>query len=306
MKFDLTILGSSSAIPLYNRALSGQVLNLNERLFLIDCGDGTQIQIKRYKIKYQRINHIFISHLHGDHFYGLIGLLSTMQLFGRSAGLIIHGPENLEKIIRIQLELTATGLSYPLEFNILQPNESQLLVDGIDYTVDSFPVKHSVPTWGFVFKEKIAVRNIIKSFVEEHNIPIGEFEKIKKGNDFIDIDGKVYPNKEITIDPPKPRSFAYCSDTIYNENILPFIEKVDLLYHEATFGEDKRKVAEEKLHSTARDAALIALKAGVKKLIIGHFSARYKSLQILLKEAREIFPETYLAEDGEIFRIERS
>lgn len=305
MRFDIRILGSSSALPTKERTLSSQVVNLNEKHFMIDCGDGTQVQVRKYGVKFQRINHIFISHLHGDHFFGLIGLLSTMQLLGRTNPINIYCPEKLDKIINLQLKITDSYFTFPVNYHFHSKEDNQLLVDGNDYTIHSFQLKHRIPTWGFVFREKPLSRNIDKKFVANHDIPIDQFEKIKNGADFIDEKGNVYPNEKITIAPPKPRSFAYCSDTKYTESILPYISGVDLLYHEATFGEDKRKEADEKFHSTAKDAAMIAKKAKDGQLIIGHFSARYKDAEVLLNEAREIFPDTQLAVDGEVYKIKQ-
>ncbi len=292
-------------MPTKERTLSSQVVNLNEKHFMIDCGDGTQVQVRKYGVKFQRINHIFISHLHGDHFFGLIGLLSTMQLLGRTNPINIYCPEKLDKIINLQLKITDSYFTFPVNYHFHSKEDNQLLVDGNDYTIHSFQLKHRIPTWGFVFREKPLSRNIDKKFVANHDIPIDQFEKIKNGADFIDEKGNVYPNEKITIAPPKPRSFAYCSDTKYTESILPYISGVDLLYHEATFGEDKRKEADEKFHSTAKDAAMIAKKAKDGQLIIGHFSARYKDAEVLLNEAREIFPDTQLAVDGEVYKIKQ-
>lgn len=303
MKFELQILGSSSAIPAYGRGLTSQVLNINERLFLIDCGDGTQLSIRRYNVKFQRINHVFISHLHGDHFFGLIGLLSSMHLLGRTAGITIHGPEKIRDIIENQFEITDTICSFPIEYNALIPGKCETILDGNGFSVDTFPLVHRIPTWGFLFKEKESLRNIKKSFVEKYNPTVDVFESIKRGEDYKAPSGKVISNEIITKAPPKPRSYAYCSDTAYSENVVPHIQGVDMLYHEATFAEDKRKEADDKFHSTAMDAAKIAKMAGVRKLILGHYSARYKDLNVLLEEARSIFPDTYLAEDGSRFNV---
>ena len=262
MIFSVTILGSNSAIPTLLRNPSAHLLNVNERIFLIDCAEGTQLQLRKYKIHFQRIKHILISHLHGDHYFGLIGLLTTFHLLGRKTELHLYAPPELEEIIRVQLDASLTQLLYPLIFHPIVSDDLHLIMEDERVTVHAFPLDHRIPTYGFVFREKIKVRKI-----------------------------------------PAKRSYAYCSDTAYSEKIIPYVQKVDLLYHEATFMQDKAKAAAEKFHSTTVEAATIALKSRVKKLLIGHYSARYEELQPLLDEAREIFPETYLAEDGKTFTI---
>ena len=306
MRFELTVLGTSSAIPTKTRNLSAQVLNINEKLFLIDCGDGTQLHLKRSSLKVNRINHIFISHLHGDHFFGLIGLLSSMQLLGREKEMKIFGPPGLDKLIFNQLELTKGGLDFQLNFTELNVHKAKELVNASDFVISSFPVKHRVPCWGFLFREKKLPRNIKKHFAKQHEIPIEMFNKIKnEGADFTDKTGVTHKNEDITTKPPEPRSYAYTADTVYNPEMIQYFQGVDLLYHEATFGEDKIKEAKEKFHSTAKQAAGIARDANVGQLLIGHFSARYKDINPLLTEARSIFPNTIAAEDGMTCKVNR-
>ena len=305
MRFEITVLGSSSALPTARRNLTSQVVNLNEKMFLVDCGDGTQIHLRRNNLKFTRINHIFISHLHGDHFFGLIGLLSSMQLLGRTKEMHIYCPPRLEQIINVQLEITDSHFTFPVHYHHLDHSGEQLLHEAGDFYIKSFPVVHRIESWGFLFAEKQMPRNIRKSFAENHDIPYDQFDKIKGGADYTDEKGIVHKNKDITLDPPEPRSYAFSSDTKYTESIVPFIQGADLLYHEATFTEDKLKEADEKYHSTAKQAAMIARKAGVGKLMIGHFSARYKSSQVLVDEAREVFPETFAAEDGKTYKIKQ-
>lgn len=305
MRFEITVLGSSSALPTSKRNLTSQVVNLNEKMFLIDCGDGTQIHLRRNGLKFSRINHIFISHLHGDHFFGLIGLLSSLQLLGRTNDMHIYAPEKLEQIIKVQMDIADSQFTYPVHFHYLDHSDEQLLFEAEDYYIKSFPVMHRIPAWGFLFAEKQMPRNIKKDFVEKHQIPIDQFENIKAGSDFTDQHGNVHKNKDITLDPPNPRSYAFCSDTKYTETIIPYIKGVDLLYHEATFSDDKEKEAEEKFHSTARQAAIIAKKAEVRQLMIGHFSARYKKIDQLLIEAQEVFKDTFAAEDGKTYKIKQ-
>lgn len=301
--FSVTVLGSSSAIPTLTRNLSAHLLNVNERLFLIDCAEGTQMQIRRYHIHFQRIKTIFISHLHGDHYFGLIGLLTSFHLLGRKDELHLYGPPMLEEIIEIQLKASKTKLLYPLKIHpVFDDSYRQIFED--DYlTVHAFPLLHSVPTVGYIFRERLHERKLRKEILSKIPVPVTEMAKIKKGEDFIDANGKIYKNDLLTTDPPKQRTFAYCSDTSYTEAIVPVIRDCDLLYHEATFMQDMLAAAQEKFHATAREAATIALKANVKKLLIGHFSARYDDLGPLLQEAKDVFAETYLAEDGIVYSI---
>ena len=303
MTFSLTVLGCSSAIPTLTRNASAHLLNVNERLFLIDCAEGTQLQLRRYHSHIQRLKHIFISHLHGDHYYGLIGLLTTLHLLGRREEMHLYGHAPLEEIINIQLQASQTILLYPLHFHPLCEDKQELIYEDQSLTVHSFPVVHSIPTCGFIFREKNQERKIKKEIIKKLNIPVSDMQKIKQGNDFIDTDGTTYKNDDLTTEPPKPRSFAYCADTIYSDSIVTYIQNCDLLYHEATFMHKMAGAAREKWHSTTLQAADIAKKGHVKKLVIGHFSARYDDLQPLLEEARTVFPETYLAEDGVVFRI---
>ncbi len=304
MTFSVTILGCNSAIPTISRNPSSQLLNINEQLFLIDCAEGTQVQLKKSRIKNHRINNIFISHLHGDHYFGLIGLMTSFHLFGRTNELHVFANSDLEKIINIQLEVSKTKLCYPVVYHYLRHDESEIIFEDNISCIKSFPLNHSIPTCGFLFSEKRNQRSIKKEIITELNIPISELINIKKGNDYIDENGKVYKNSYLTVECKPQLSYAYCSDTGYYENILPVIKNVDTLYHEATFMEDKIQGASEKLHSTARQAATIAKKASAGKLIIGHYSARYKNLQPILSEAKTVFENTHTAEDGKVFNIE--
>lgn len=299
MSPELTILGSNSAVPAFGRFMTAQVLCIKERYFLIDCGEGTQMRMGQFKIRSQRIQHIFISHLHGDHIFGLIGLLMSYGLNHRTEALTIHCPPGLDIVIDAQLKLTKSTLSYPLYFNITDPSISQRILDDADLSVDTIPLKHRIPTHGFLFREKNSLRKILREKIEAYKIHFTDIPDIKKGNDWLNAEGKLIPNSELTLDPPKPRAYAFCSDTLYTETILPYIEGVDLLYHEATFMQDMWQQAEITMHTTALQAATIAQKAAVNKLLIGHFSSRYADLQPLLEEARTVFPETYLAIDGE-------
>lgn len=271
---------------------------------LLDCGEGTQMQLRKSSVRIQKISHIFISHLHGDHYYGLIGLINTLHLYGRTQELHIFGIAALKQLIDLQLELGNTTLLYPLVFHPVDPDKSEIILDDDQVTVTTIPLNHRVPTCGYLIREKPGKRKIRRDFLKKARVSVEYFDKIKNGEDFTDEAGNFYPNSEITDDPPDVRSFAYCTDTAYHEPVIPVIRGCDLLYHEATFMEDKAADARAKFHSTAREAATIALKAGVQKLVIGHFSARYNDAEGLLNEAREIFPETVLGEDGLIINIE--
>jgi len=304
MKFEVTILGSSSATPIYNRNPSAQILNINDRLYLVDCGEGTQQQMLRFDVKASRIDHIFISHLHGDHYLGLVGLLSSMHLNGRVKTLKLFGPPELKEIIDLQLKYSDTTLQYPIDFIATQTDQPETILDTTDITVETIPLNHRIATTGFLFKQKKRLKKIIKEKIIELNIPVNHFPEIKKGADYVAADGTVYKNWEITNNPKEPKSYAYCSDTIYDESYFAQISNVDLLYHEATFLNSMLDRAQSTFHTTALQAGEVALKTGAKKLLIGHFSARYKTLVDLLDEAIGVFPETEVAVEGKTFVIE--
>lgn len=297
-EFSVTVLGSSAAIATENRNLTSQLINHCNRLFLVDCGEGTQFRMRHLKIRTHRINNIFISHLHGDHFYGLIGLISTMHLLRRTEELTVYGPPHLQEIIEFQLRASETVLYYPLKFIVTNANKEEVIYDDGKLTVTSLPLKHRIPTTGFIFKEKKQPRHINKVVADRFGVPIIYYNSLRKGIDFIADDGEVISNQLLTFPPDIPRSYAFCSDTIYNEDIIESIRGCDLLYHEATFSHDLYESAAAKMHSTNVQAATIAEKAQVKKLLLGHFSARYDDLEPLLLEARSVFKESYIAEEG--------
>jgi len=303
MKFELTILGSSSATPIFNRNPTSQVLNINERLYMIDCAEGTQQQMLRYDVKGSRIDHIFISHLHGDHYLGLVGLLSSMHLNGRIKPLAVYGPPHLKEIIDLQLKYSETTLQYPMEFVPIDAEKATVILDNHDVTVETIPLFHGIPCTGFLFREKKRLRKLLKEKLERLKIPVEYFSALKKGADYIAADGTVLKNDTLTVDSDTPKSYAYCSDTMYNEAYFEEISNVTLLYHEATFLNNMLERAVETQHTTALQAGEVALKTNAKKLIIGHFSARYKTLNDLLDEAKSIFPETELATEGKTFVI---
>lgn len=271
---------------------------------MIDCGEGTQMQMIKFKIKHRKLNHIFISHLHGDHFYGLIGLLSTFHLYGRKDPLTIYAPAELEGLIRFQLMVSKTALKYELKFKSLEIIGDAALFEDDEIEIKAFALKHSIPSWGFVFREKPRKRRINKEFIVEKDLATKDILSIKQGNDFIDAKGVWYSNDLISTSARKPLSYAYCSDTAFYEPIVEHIRGVDILYHEATFDNSMENIAIDKQHSTARHAAQIAKMSKVKKLLLGHFSARFNDTGILLKEAKEIFSNTQISEEGRTYYIE--
>jgi ribonuclease Z len=303
MKFEVTILGSSSATPIFNRNPSAQALNINDRLYLIDCGEGTQQQMLRFDVKASRIDHIFISHIHGDHYLGLVGLLSSLHLNGRKKPLNIYGPSRLKEIIDLQLSYSETTLQYPVEFNFTNPEQPEVILDNPDVTVETIPLDHRIACTGFLFREKKRLRKLIKDKLDKVNIPVEYYTALKKGADYVSPDGHIIKNDTVTLDSEEPKTYVYCSDTLYNEKYFKQISYSTMLYHEATFLNNMLDRAGETHHTTALQAGQIALKTKAKKLLIGHFSARYKTLNELLDEARSVFPETELAIEGKTFVI---
>jgi len=304
MTFEVYILGSSSATPIYQRHPTAQILNIHEKLFLVDCGEGTLIQLNRYHIRFHRINHIFISHLHGDHYLGLMGLLSTMHLQGRTEDLHVYSQPELKEIIDIQMVHSQTQLRYTIVWHFLDHKKSAKIYEDDDLEVFTIILSHRIPCTGFLFREKQKLRKLIREQLIHFNIPVSAYGDLKNGKDYVDEKGNVIPNIELTSDPRSPRTYAFCSDTIYDESLVPTLKEIDLLYHESTFLSDKADRAKETYHSTAAQAATIAKMANVKRLIIGHFSARYKNLYPLLEEARGVFENTTLAVEGDRFSID--
>lgn len=298
MKFELTILGSNSAQPTPKRFSSAQVINFREKLFLLDCGEGTQIQLRRYKQKFSRLNHIFITHLHGDHVLGLPGLISTFNLMGRRNTLHIYAHEDLKKILHPLLDYFMHKSMFNIEYHPFNPGKHALIYEDKSLEIYTIPLKHSAPTAGFLFKEKINEHNIKKVMIEAFNLSIKDILKIKQGEDFTTTDGKIIPNSRLAIPPKKPRSYAYITDTAYKPQIAEWIQDVDLLYHEATFADEATLLNSKTLHSTGGQAAKIAELAHAKKLIIGHFSSRYKDVKVVESAARSIFKNTTAVHDG--------
>jgi ribonuclease Z len=302
--FQVKILGANGAMPAYGRNHSAQLLTLHTHTFLIDCGEGTQLQLNRFNCKPQKISHLFISHLHGDHYFGLMGLLSSMHLQKRTTPLHLFGPQGLREIIALQLRYSESVLNYPLIFHETQPHHPQHLLDTKSVEVFSFPLKHRIPCTGFLFREKPLPLKLKKSKLPE-NLPLQAIALLKQGMDVKDEDGKVrYAVADYTLPPPPPRSYAYCSDTLPSNEVAEYVHGVNLLYHEATFLTEKEDMAQRTYHTTAAQAAQLAKRAQVGHLLLGHFSARYKELDGFLEESIPHFEHVSLAEEGLTYSID--
>ncbi len=302
MSFDLTILGSSSALPTSRRFPTAHLLKVDERFFLIDCGEGTQIQLRKFGLNPGRIHHIFISHLHGDHVFGLFGLLSTIGMMGRKVPLFLYGPERLENLMQ-QHQQFFGPLPYELIIKSPGSDGSAYLYEDDKIAISAIPLKHRTVTFGYLFREKKKLLNVKKDQIEEFGLGIADVVKIKQGADFTLESGKVIPNSRLTLPPYRQRSYAYISDTVYDPLLEKKLKDVDLLFHEATFSKKDSKLAAETLHSTAEQAAHLARQAGVRKLLIGHFSTRYTDYRLLEEEAREIFPNCDGVNDGNVYSV---
>lgn len=300
---NLTILGCYAATPRTITNPTSQVLEIRNRLFLIDCGEGTQVQLRKNKIKFSKINQVFISHLHGDHFFGLIGLISTFALLNRTTDLHIYGPKGIKEIINLQLRLSNSWTKYDLYFHELESKESETIFEDDKVIVKTIPLNHRVYTNGFLFQEKIRERKLNLDAVLNYEIETCYYQNIKNGKDITLDDGRVIENDKLTFDPMPPLSYAFCSDTVYNESIVPFLTNVDVLYHESTFLDSEEALAGKTMHSTAKEAARIALKANVKQLILGHYSTRYENIGLFKEQAETIFPNVLLADDGKSFEF---
>ncbi len=304
MAIRLTILGCHSATPRVDSHTTSQFLEINKQHFLIDCGEGTQVQLRKYKVKFSKISRIFISHLHGDHFFGLIGLISTFGLIGREKDLHIYGPKGIKEIIVLQLKLSKSWTNYNLIFHELESKKSELIFEDDNVEVYTIPLTHRVYTNGYLFKEKIGERKLnIKEVSKHSEIEICDYQNLKNGRDFTKENGEIIANVDLTTDPTPVVSYAFCSDTVYKPDIVNIIKNVDLLYHEATFLEDKEFLCEKTKHSTAKHAAKIALKANVKKLLLGHYSSRYGNLELFKQEAQTVFENVELSEAGKVFEV---
>jgi ribonuclease Z len=297
----VTILGNNSAVPAFNRHPTSQVVAQDGNNYLVDCGEGTQIQMIKYKIRRGRISHIFISHLHGDHYFGLIGLINTFSLLSHRQELHIFGPAPLQQIIEMQLNVSENSLSYPLHFHTLTKNET--LVENDKIRISCFATNHRIECYGFVFEEKQGKRKLLIDKIRKLNIPVSFYSSLQNGLDYITPRGQVIANDTVTSAPEKGKKYAFCADTKYEENIVPFILEADTIYHETTYLDNMREKALERFHSTTKQAAEIARRAKVKRLLIGHFSSKYSTLDAFADEAREIFPNTHLAIEGETYEL---
>jgi ribonuclease Z len=300
----LTLLGCYAATPRTITNPTSQVLEIRNRMFLIDCGEGTQVQLRKNKLKFSKINHIFISHLHGDHMYGLVGLISTFMLLNRQTDLHVYGPKGIKEIILLQLRYSNSFTGYNLYFHELESKESEVIFEDDKVIVKTIPLQHRIYTNGFLFQEKPKERKLNVEAVEEYQIDKAYYQKIKYGGDITLDNGKIIPNSELSFDPEPTKSYAFCSDTAYNEAIVPLVQNVDVLYHEATFLESEADKAEKTMHSTAKQAATIAKLANVKHLVLGHYSTRYSSIELFQQEAETIFPSVLLGDDGKVFDFE--
>lgn len=299
----LTILGCYAATPRSITNPTSQVLEINGHMFLIDCGEGTQVQLRKKKIKFAKINHIFISHLHGDHFYGLIGLISTFMLLNRQHDLHVYGPKGIKEVILLQLRLSKSYTGYALYFHELESTESEVVFEDERVVVRTIPLEHRVYTNGYLFNEKPGARKLNIGLIEDLGIDRCYYQKLKNGGDVILDDGTVVRNETVTYNPEPIKSYAFCSDTVYNESVIPIIKDVSVLYHESTFLDSESHLTERTKHSTAKEAALIASKANVGKLILGHYSTRYDNIDNFRKEASTIFHTIELGEDGKEFDL---
>jgi len=299
--FAVTILGNNSAVPAFDRHPTSQVVTYDGNNFLVDCGEGTQIQMINYRIRRSKISHIFISHLHGDHYFGLVGLITSFSLLGHQQELHVYAPAPLKDIIGLQLKVAATELCYPLHIHHI--SGESILVDNEKITVKCFPTNHRIECYGFVFSEKPKPRKLNIEKAREYRIPVAFYDQLKKGEDYKRKDGVIIKNSVLTEDPQPPRSYAYCTDTKYDESLIPHIQGVDLCYHETTYLDNLRERADSRFHSTSKQAAEMAMKAGVKKLLIGHFSSKYDTLDEFEVESREVFPNTEIAQEGVVYYV---
>ena len=297
-KFELHILGCGSALPTTRHFATSQVVNLRDKLFMIDCGEGAQMQLRKSRLKFSRLNHIFISHLHGDHCFGLMGLISTFGLLGRTAELHIHSPKGLEELLTPMLNFFCHTLAYKVIFHEFDTRQTSVVYEDRSMTVTTIPLQHRIPGCGFLLAEKARPNPTIRDMVDFYKVPVYELNRIKNGSDYVTPEGEVIANTRLTRPSDPPRKYAYCSDTIFRPEIVEQLSGVDLLFHEATFAESELARAKETYHTTAAQAARIALEAGVRQLVIGHFSARYEDESILLKEASAVFPNTILAKEN--------
>ena len=302
-EFNINILGCGSALPTTRHLATSQIVDLRDKLYMIDCGEGTQVQMRRMRVRFGRLAHIFISHLHGDHCFGLPGLISTLGMLGRTGELVVHGPKEVETYLRPVMDLFCRGMEFEVRFNPVDTRSHSLVMEDRSLSVYSIPLKHRIPTCGYLFAEKPKEAHIIREMTDFYQVPVRCMKDIKQGQDYVTPEGEVVPNSRLTRPAAPPKRYAFCSDTAYNRSVIPIIEGVDLLYHEATFAECDLARAKETFHSTARQAAEIARDAHVKRLVIGHYSARYEDLSELHREAEAVFPGTILGNEGMVVTL---
>lgn len=302
-KFEVTVLGCGSALPTVKHNGSGMVVNIREKYFLVDCAEGTQVELRRNKIHLNRLFTVFITHLHGDHCFGLMGLISTLGLLGRTAPLHVYGPQDIDTLYQPLINYHCNGMTYEVVFHPIDTHQNTCIYEDRSLQVFSIPLKHRIRCCGYYFKEKELSRHILKDAIEKYNIPISQINNVKAGLDYVMPNGKVIKNELITTPPTPARSFAYCSDTVFRPEIAEMMKGVDLLYHEATFAESEKQLCSKVYHSTAKQAAEIARLAGAKRLMIGHYSSRYDDESILQKEASEVFENTILAKEGLVVTV---
>ena len=302
-EFSINILGCGSALPTTRHLATSQIVDLRDKLYMIDCGEGTQVQMRRMRIRFGRLSHIFISHLHGDHCFGLPGLISTLGMLRRTGELVVHGPKEIETYLRPVMDLFCRGMEFEVRFNPVDTRSHSLVMEDRSLSVYSIPLKHRIATCGYLFAEKPKEAHIIREMTDFYQVPVRCMKDIKQGLDYVTPEGEVVPNSRLTRPAAPPKRYAFCSDTAYNRSIIPIIEGVDLLYHEATFVECDLARAKETFHCTARQAAEIARDARVKRLVIGHYSARYENLSELHREAQAVFPGTLLGNEGMVILV---
>lgn len=302
-KFEVTVLGCGSALPTVKHNGSGMVVNIREKYFLVDCAEGTQVELRRNRIHLNRLFTVFITHLHGDHCFGLMGLISTLGLLGRTAPLHVYGPQDIDTLYQPLINYHCNGMTYEVVFHPIDTHQNTCIYEDRSLQVFSIPLKHRIRCCGYYFKEKELSRHILKDAIEKYNIPISQINNVKAGLDYVMSNGEVIKNELITTPPTPARSFAYCSDTVFRPEIAEMMKGVDLLYHEATFAESEKQLCSKVYHSTAKQAAEIARLAGAKRLMIGHYSSRYDDESILQKEASEVFENTILAKEGLVVTV---
>ena len=302
-EFNINILGCGSALPTTRHLATSQIVDLRDKLYMIDCGEGTQVQMRRMRVRFGRLAYIFISHLHGDHCFGLPGLISALAMLGRTGELVVHGPKEVETYLRPVMDLFCRGMEFEVRFNPVDTRSHSLVMEDRSLSVYSIPLKHRIPTCGYLFAEKPKEAHIIREMTDFYQVPVRCMKDIKQGQDYVTPEGEVVPNSRLTRPAAPPKRYAFCSDTAYNRSIIPIIEGADLLYHEATFAECDLARAKETFHSTARQAAEIARDAHVKRLVIGHYSARYEDLSELHREAEAVFPGTILGNEGTVIPV---